>query len=56
MPPDGLIAWESQGDVAPPGGDNQVGPDDWVKEGRFVAGLDTPKPGDDQVYGFDGLR
>jgi hypothetical protein len=38
-----------EGDVMPPGGDNQVTLADWIKAGRFAAHLDTPAPGNESI-------
>ncbi|MCC7374855.1 MAG: SBBP repeat-containing protein [Verrucomicrobiales bacterium] len=38
-----------EGDVMPPGGDNQVTLADWIKAGRFAAQLDVPAPGDETI-------
>lgn len=36
-----------EGDVMPAGGDLEVTLQDWVKAGRFAAGLESPMPGDE---------
>ncbi|MBL9135761.1 MAG: SBBP repeat-containing protein [Verrucomicrobiales bacterium] len=38
-----------EGDIMPPGGDNQVTLTDWIKAGRFAAKLDVPVPGDETI-------
>jgi len=45
-----LAPAEYEADVFPrPTGDHQVGPSDWVEEGRMVAGLDTPTNSDEML-------
>jgi hypothetical protein len=45
-----LAPAEYEADVSPrPTGDHQVGPSDWVEEGRMVAGLDTPTNSDEML-------
>lgn len=38
-----------EGDVMPPGGDNEVTLADWIKAGRFAAHLEEPAPGNEMI-------